>query len=383
MAKRDYYEVLGVQRGASEDEIKKAYRKLARELHPDVNPGNKEAEEKFKEATEAYEVLREGERRARYDQFGHAAPGPTGGTAGFGEYNMEDALRAFMRDFGDFDLGDLFGAGRGRGSRSGPPRGSDLQARLEISLEEISTGTQKTLRVRRQKPCETCSGSGAAKGQGSEACTACHGSGEIRQVQRTFFGQFVNVAPCGRCAGSGRIIRNPCAACGGDGRVRGQDTVNVKVPPGIQNGNFIRLAGMGDAGPRGGEPGDLLVVLEEAPHEIFQRDGDDIHCEMPISFGQAALGDSVEVPTLAGKVRMKIPAGTQSGKVFRLSGRGLRGLRGGAAGDQLVRVAVWTPTKLSGRERELLEELGRLGSDKLPKPGKGLFERVRDALGGE
>ena len=383
MAKRDYYEVLGVAREAAEDDIKKAYRKLAREFHPDVNPGDKSAEEKFKEATEAYEVLRDKEKRARYDQFGHAA-GPAGfspGSAGGADFNMEDALRAFMRDFGGVDLGDLFGSSGGR-SRGGPRdnRGSDLQARVEVTLEEVATGVTKTLRLRHQKKCGTCNGSGAEAGSSAETCPACKGSGEIRQVQRTFFGQFMNVAPCVRCQGMGRIVTRPCKECDGDGRVSAQETVQVKVPPGVASGNYIRMQGLGDAGPRGGTPGDLVVVLEEAEHEIFQREGNDVLCEIPITLSQAALGDQIEVPTLGGKARMKVPSGTQTGKIFRLAGKGLRGLHGRGLGDQLVRVKVWTPIQLTKREKELLEELGTIESKKLPAPG--FFERVRDAFRG-
>ncbi|MBI5835617.1 MAG: molecular chaperone DnaJ [Candidatus Eisenbacteria bacterium] len=382
MSRRDYYEVLGVPRGSDEDDIKKAYRKLAREHHPDVNPGDKSAEEKFKEATEAYEVLRDPDKRARYDQFGHAATG--GGAQGFpggAEFNMEDALRAFMRDFGGMDFGDLFAGGRPGQGRRGEARGADLQARVEVSLEEIATGVKKTLRIRRQKKCEHCAGGGSEPGRHTESCPACHGSGEVRQVQRTFFGQFVNVAPCARCGGTGKLVTHPCKECGGEGRVRAQDTVVVTVPPGVQSGNYIRLQGMGDAGPRGGHAGDLLVVLEESPHEVFERDGNDLLCQVSVTVSQAALGTELEIPTLTGKARVKVPAGTQSGKVFRLAGKGLRGLNGRGHGDQLVRVVIWTPTRLSQRERELLEELGRLEADKVPKPTKGFFERVRDAFG--
>lgn len=384
MARRDYYEVLGVAREAGEDDIKKAYRKLAREFHPDVNPGDKTAEDKFKQATEAYEVLRDKEKRARYDQFGHA--GAAGGFqpgAGGAEFNMEDALRAFMRDFGGVDLGDLFGGsgggGRGRGPAQ-PLRGSDLQARLEITLEEIAAGTQKTLRVRHQKKCEKCTGSGAEPGTSVETCPACKGAGEVRQVQRTFFGQFVNVAPCIRCQGMGRVVTKPCSQCGGDGRMPAQETVQVKVPPGVSSGNYIRMQGLGDAGPRGGAPGDLIVVLEEAEHDVFDRDGNDILCEVPITLSQAALGDSIEVPTLGGKARMKVPAGTQTGKTFRLAGKGLRGLNGRGQGDQLVQVRVWTPTNLTKHEKELLEELGKLEVTRLPRPG--ILDRVREAFRG-
>ena len=372
MAKRDYYDVLGVGREAGEEDIKKAYRRLAREYHPDVNPGNKSAEEKFKEATEAYEVLRDSQKRAQYDRFGHVATGSGPMAGGFHEFDMEDALRAFMRDFGGLDFGEFFG-GPSRGGRRGEARGADLQARVQVTLEEVASGVEKTLRIRRQKRCGRCNGSGSEPGRHAETCPACRGSGEVRQVQRTFFGQFVNVAPCARCGGAGKFISHPCTECGGEGRVRAQDTVVVKVPVGVQTGNYIRLAGMGDAGLRGGPAGDLLVVLEEIPHPVFERHENDLLCEVAVTLSQAALGADIEVPTLTGTARLKVPAGTQSGKVFRLGGRGLRGLNGRGVGDVLLQVNVWTPPKPGGRERELLEELGRLQAGRLPKPSKGTF----------
>jgi molecular chaperone DnaJ len=384
MSKRDYYEVLGVPREAGEDEIKKAYRRLAKENHPDVNPGDKGAEGRFKEASEAYEVLHDREKRARYDQFGHVGVGGASGGPDFrggAEFNMEDALRAFMRDFGGMDFGDFFGGGRAQGGRRSEGRGADLQARVEVTLEEVASGVQKTLRIRRQKKCERCGGGGSEPGRHAETCPGCHGSGEIRQVQRTFFGQFVNVAPCARCQGSGKLISHPCSECDGEGRIRAQDTVAVKVPPGVESGNYIRLSGMGDAGQRGGSPGDLLVVLEEAVHPVFERRGNDLLCEVHVTISQAALGADIEVPTLGGKARMKVPAGTQSGKVFRLGGKGLRGLNSRAVGDELIRVAVWTPTKLSSRETELLKELGSLEGTRVPKPGKGFLERMKESFG--
>jgi molecular chaperone DnaJ len=280
------------------------------------------------------------------------------------------------------DLGDFFGGGRPAGGRRGEGRGADLQARLELTLEEVASGVQKTLRIRRQKKCERCAGHGSEPGRHADPCPACHGSGEIRQVQRTFFGQFVNVAPCLRCSGSGKLISHPCTECGGEGRVREQETVVIKLPAGVESGQIYRVAGMGDAGPRGGPAGDLLVVMEETSHAVFERHGSDLVCEVSITVSQAALGADLEVPTLGGKARMKIPAGTQSGKVFRLSGKGLRSLHARGVGDQLIRIAVWTPTRLTQREKELLEELGRIEGARVPKPGKGFFERVRDTFAG-
>ena len=281
MPRRDYYEVLGIPRGAGEDEIKKAYRKLALQHHPDRNPGDKSAEARFKEATEAYEVLRDQEKRARYDQYGHeGVTGPAAGGQGFdfSGFDLADALRAFMRDFGG-EMGggfeELFGGAR----RGGPQRGDDLQVRLKLTLEEIATGVQKKIRVRHLRPCETCGGKG---GTGEEACPQCKGAGRVRHVQQSIFGQFVNVATCPSCDGRGRVLRNPCKACGGDGRVSHTDTIAVDVPPGVGNGNFIPLRGMGDAGPRGGPAGDLIVLLEEKEHEVFARDGRDLYVDVPV-----------------------------------------------------------------------------------------------------
>lgn len=385
MAKRDYYEVLGVERTASEDEIKKAYRKVAMQWHPDRNPGNADAEVKFKEATEAYEVLRDAQQRARYDQFGHAATGSGaggygGGGGGFGDagFDLSDALRAFMRDFGadGGSFEDLFGGG---GRRSGPARGDDLQVRLPLTLEEIASGVEKKIRVKHLKRCDTCSGRG---GSGESECPQCKGRGQVRRVQQTMFGQFVNVSACPRCEGEGSIIAQPCKTCGGDGRVSETDTVNVKVPAGVAAGNYIPLRGLGDAGGRGGPAGDLIVHIEEKEHELFERHGDHLVLDLPVAFTAMALGGKVEVPMLGGgKATLDIDAGTASGHVARMKGKGLPGLRGGK-GDLHVRLRVWVPTKLSGPERKLLEELRKTEGMKAPAAARSLFERVRDAFGG-
>ena len=385
MAKRDYYEVLGVARGASEDDIKKAYRKVAMQWHPDRNPGNHEAEGKFKEATEAYEVLRDPAQRARYDQFGHAATGTGaghGGAEGFGGFDLADALRAFMRDFGgDGSFEDLFGGGgrtRGPGGR-GAASGDDLQVRLELTLEEIASGVEKKIRVKHLKRCETCAGRG---GTGESVCPQCKGRGQVRRVQQTMFGQFVNVSACPRCEGEGNVVANPCKTCGGDGRVSDSDTVSVKVPAGVAAGNYIPLRGMGDAGPRGGPAGDLVVLIEEKEHALFERHGDHLELDLPVSFTVLALGGKVETPVLGGGVAaMDVPAGTPSGHVVRLKNKGLPGLRGGR-GDLRVRLRVWVPTRLSQAEKKLLEELR--GGDGLrpPGPSRSVFGRVHDASGG-
>jgi len=381
MARRDYYEVLGVPRQAGEEEVKKAYRKIAFENHPDRNPENKEAEHRFKEATEAYEVLRDPQKRTRYDQYGHAGMGAGAGPGGFdfSGFDLADALRAFMRDFGgDFrGFEDFFGGGAGAGR--GPARGDDLQVRLKLTLEEVATGVEKRIRVKHQRKCGACDGRG---GSGEANCPQCLGRGQIRRVQQSFFGQFVNVSACPRCGGEGRILREACRICSGDGRVAETETLSVRVPRGVATGNFIPLRGMGDAGPRGGPNGDLIVLIEEKPHPLFERDGNDLLLEMPISFATLALGGRIEVPTLDGApAALDVPAGTAGGRTQRLKGRGLPGLHGGS-GDLRVRLIVWVPPRLGAAERKLLEELGRSEGMKPPRPGRGLFERVKDAFAG-
>ena len=386
-AKRDYYEVLGVARGATEEEIKKAYRKVAMQHHPDRNPGDKEAEAKFKEATEAYEVLRDAQKRARYDQFGHAPQGGSGMPGGYdfgggAGFDLADALRAFMRDFGGGDAGgfeSFFGGGGGGGGARGPGRGDDLQVRLQLSLEEIATGVEKKIRVKHLKKCGTCDGRG---GKGEKQCSQCGGRGQVRRVQQTMLGQFVSVQACPKCDGEGSLVSDPCRTCHGDGRVSETETVSVKVPAGVASGNYIPLRGMGDAGRRGGPAGDLIVLIEEKDHEIFERHGDDLHVDVPVSFSTLALGGKVEVPLVGGETHtLDVSAGTPSANRTRIRGKGLPGLRGGR-GDLIVRVMVWVPTKLSTAERKLLEELRKAEGMKTPRAARSLFERVKDAFGG-
>jgi molecular chaperone DnaJ len=379
---RDYYDVLGVARGAGDDEIKKAYRKIAFESHPDRNPGDAKAEARFKEATEAYEVLRDAQKRARYDQFGHAgvggaAGGPAGG--GFSGFDLADALRAFMRDFGDVGgFEDLFGGGAGEWSR-GPQRGDDLQVRLKLTLEEIATGVEKKIRVKHQRRCATCGGKG---GSGETRCPECQGRGQVRRVQQSFFGQFVSVAPCPRCGGEGSTLRETCPRCGGEGRLADTETLSVKVPAGVANGNYIPLRGMGDVGRRGGPPGDLIVLIEEKPHEVFEREDSDLRLDLPVSFVTLALGGRVEVPTLGGSpATLDVPAGTPADRVLRVRGRGLPSLRGGH-GDLLARLRVVVPGRLSAADRKLLEELGKSEGLRPPKPSRTLFHRMKDAFAG-
>jgi molecular chaperone DnaJ len=375
MAKRDYYDVLGVGRDASLDDIKKAYRKLALKFHPDRNPGNKEAEEKFKEATEAYEVLRDTEKRERYDQFGHggvSGPG-AGGFEGFaGGFDLSDALRAFMRDFGGFGFEDVFGGARGagRGGAGAGMRGNDLQVRLRLTLHEIATGVTKKIKVSRMTACQRCKGGGVKEGSSKQTCPACHGTGELRQVSRSLFGQFVNIRACPQCGGEGTIISDPCPACGGEGRSQGSKSVEVKIPAGVATGNYIRLDGQGDAGPRGGSPGDLIILIEEIDDAVFERHGYDVVCDLPVSFSQLALGARLEVPTLDGHAIIKVPPGSQSHRILRLKGKGIPHLNSYGKGDQLVRLLAWTPQSLSKEEREAFEKLERSIREKPPAPGR-------------
>ena len=349
MPRRDYYEVLGVEKGASEEDIKKAYRQLAMKHHPDRNPGNKEAEEKFKEVAEAYEVLHDADKRAKYDRFGHAAEVPFGGAGGqdFAGFDLADALRAFMRDFGGAGgmggFGDVFEEG-GRGGRPRERRGNTLEIRLPLTLEEIATGTEKVVKIRHMRVCGTCKGSGAKPGTEKKTCPVCHGSGQVRLVQRSIFGQMINITTCDRCHGEGQIVESPCDTCHGEGRVRQQSEISIKVPAGVSNGNYIPISGMGDAGPRGGPPGDLIAHIEELEHELFLRDGDDLVIEVPISYSRAALGGKVEVPVLGGgRAMVEVPAGTTYGKFLRLRGKGLKSLKRSGHGDLLARIVIPTP----------------------------------------
>jgi molecular chaperone DnaJ len=341
MAKRDYYDVLGVNRDAQEEEIKKAYRRLAMKWHPDRNPDNPKAEEHFKEAKEAYEILCDPPKRAAYDQYGHAGVDPsTGAGAGFG--NFSDA-------FGDI-FGDIFGGGR---SRSKVYRGADLRYNLEVSLEEAARGTETRIRIPAFSECATCHGSGAKPGTSPTSCSTCGGHGQVRMQQ----GFFSIQQTCPRCHGSGKIVTSPCATCQGAGRVRQNKTLAVKIPSGVDEGDRIRLSGEGEAGVNGGPPGDLYVVIHIKPHAVFQRDHNDLHCEMPISFTTAALGGDIEIPTLDGSAKIRIPPETQTGKVFRLRGKGIKGVRASAHGDLMCHVMVETPVNLTARQKELLQEL--------------------------
>jgi molecular chaperone DnaJ len=390
---RDYYDVLGVDEDASEDEIKKAYRKKAMEYHPDRNPDDPEAEKKFKEASEAYDVLSDPEQRQRYDQFGHAGLGQDGGGGrgargrGRGFHDVEDIFDAFSDIFGG-----ARGAGRGRGQSGRSDRGrgqpgSDLRVSLPLTLREIAEGTEKNLKLQKYLECEDCDGTGAEGGMGGQnfsMCPKCDGTGEIRQVSRSVFGQMVNVQPCPRCEGEGRTIENLCDTCGGEGRVQGEESISINVPPGVMEGNYLTLAEAGNAGLRGGPAGDLRIEIKEEPHEHFERDGLDLYYDLHLSFPEAALGTEVDVPTLQGRARLEVDPGVRAGKILRMRNRGLPDLEGSGQGDQMIRVHVWTPQELTTEERELLNQL-REHENFQPHPSeeeseKSFFRRVSDVF---
>jgi molecular chaperone DnaJ len=389
MAKRDYYEVLGIDRGADADSVKSAYRKRAMKYHPDRNPGDKAAEESFKEATEAYEVLKDQQKRQVYDQYGHAGLGQGAGFGGgfggggFAGFDLGDALRAFMRDFGGGGGGSVFDDffGMGGGGRRRANRGEDLRVRIRLSLEEIAEGVEKKIKVNRQVGCQTCDGTGVAAGSSKKTCHQCKGAGQVRTMTRTFLGTVQQVSTCNICRGTGEVISQPCKTCGGHGRHKGTSTVAIKIPAGVSSGNYMTVDGMGNAAPNNGEPGDLVAVFEEIDHQMFTRHGDSILLELPISFTAAALGGEMEVATLDGTERLKIPAGTQSGKVLTLRGRGIPRLHRNGRGDQLIQVTVWVPTKLSGEDKATLEKLDRSETFRPPASDKSFFEKLRETLG--
>ena len=367
--KKDYYELLGVNRSAGEDEIKKAYRKLALQHHPDRNPGDKQAEEKFKEVSEAYSVLSDAQKRSQYDQFGHAAFGESGPFSGGFDFSG-----GFEDVFGDI-FGEFFGGGGSR--RRGRGRGEDLRYNLTLKFEEAAFGVEKKIKIPRHGPCETCRGTGAKAGTAPQTCPTCHGRGQVSFQQ----GFFSVSRTCSQCHGQGTIVKEPCATCGGAGRVRTMHTLSVKIPAGVDTGSRLKLRGEGETGPLGGVPGDLYVVIQTESHPIFVRDNLDIICDVPISFVQAALGAEIDVPTLDGKVKMKIPSGTQSGKVFRMKGKGIKDVQGLQQGDQHVRVIVETPTRLTAKQKELLKDFAELGGEEVNPLSKGFFDKVKELFG--
>ena len=373
--KRDYYEVLGVQKGATDAEIKKAYRKMAKENHPDLHPGDKDAEARFKEINEAYEVLSDSEKKARYDQFGFAGVDPSYGGGGYGG--------GFDGSFDFGDLGDIFGSffgggfGGGGRARSGPQRGESLRTRLTITFEEAAFGCEKEVSIDRVEQCETCKGTGAAPGTSPETCPACGGSGQVQQRRQTPMGVFATTGPCPRCGGTGKIIASPCKDCGGSGQVRRRKTLKVTIPAGIDNGQIISLRGQGSAGKNGGPAGDLQIVITVQPHQLFRRDGADVYCNAPITFTQAVLGGEMEIPTIDGKVKYDIPEGTQTGSTFRLRGKGIPSVNGRGRGDQYVTVYIETPRNLNREQKEALKKFSATLKESNYKERKGFFEKFK------
>ena len=386
ITKKDFYEVLGVSKSASAEEVKKAYRKVAMQYHPDRNPGDKVSEEKFKEAAEAYEILNDSEKRSQYDRFGHNAftgPGRGGGHNGAG-MNMDDIFSQFGDIFGDEGFGGFFGGGGGRRSsgtsRGRGIRGSNLRVKLKMNFEEIAKGANKTIKVKKHVKCSTCHGSGAKDKNGMTTCNGCGGSGQVRKVQNTFLGQMQTVTTCPTCSGEGTTITNKCSSCKGEGRVYGEETVIIDIPAGVQEGMQLSISGKGNAGERGGSPGDLIVLIEEEQHAQLHRDGLNVAFDLHISFPDAVFGTQVEVPTIDGKAKIKIPPGTQSGKIFRLKGKGFPQVNSYEKGDQLIQVNVWTPQQVSGEEKDMLEKMQHSNNFE-PKPDKNeksFFDKVRD-----
>lgn len=376
MAKKDYYEVLGLSKDADEKEIKSAFRKLAKQYHPDLNPDNKEAEAKFKEVNEAYEVLSDSDKKAKYDKFGHAAFDPNqgfggGGFSGGGFGGFEDI-------FGDI-FGDMFGGGRSS-QRTGPRPGSDLKLKIDITFEEAAFGTKKEIKINRVEKCSTCDGSGAKKGTSKKTCSTCGGTGTVRTVQRTPFGQFASTQTCSTCRGTGEIVENPCTSCNGTGKEKKSRNITINIPAGVDTNSVIPLRGEGNHGDNGAPTGDLYVYINVKDHEIFERDGDDVWCEIPISFTKAALGGSIEVPTLEGKVKYEVPSGTQTGTVFRLKNRGIKNVRGTNKGDQYVKVKIEVPKKLTDKQKQILSQFAEESGETNDGEKKGFFDKIKDSF---
>ena len=376
----DFYHTLHVARDASDEEIKKAYRKLAMACHPDRNNGSAESEEKFKSITEAYDVLRDPNKRALFDRYGEA--GLRGGAGGFHHVDLSEALNIFMRDLGGLGglggFGDLFGAGAER--NTGPRAGTDIKLTMAMPLGEVATGIEKTVTVRLLEPCDRCGGRGAEPGTSPVRCTSCNGTGEVRRAQRSFFGQVVSVAPCPTCSGEGTVISSQCKKCRGEGRIRGEKQIVVRVPAGVATGQYMSMRGVGNVGPRGGPRGDILVVFEVEEDPRFERDGEDLYCEVAVTYPQLALGADVDVPMVMGSVSLHVPPGTQSGQVFNLRGRGLPRINSSSVGDLHVRLQIWTPDNLSEEEATIIRRLGELQSVPVDRP-KGLWSKIRESLG--
>lgn len=380
MTKRDFYEILGVSRNASQDEIKKAYRKVAMQYHPDRNPGNKEAEEKFKEAAEAYEALSDPDKRAQYDRFGHAG---MRGSGGFGDgMRMEDIFSNFGDIFGDDIFGSFFGGRTQQRQQSHGIRGTNLRVKIRLNFAEIAAGVNKKIRVKKYVQCTSCQGTGARDKNAFQTCSTCGGSGQVRKVSNTFLGQMQTVATCPSCGGEGTMITSKCASCHGTGRVYGEETVSIDIPAGVQQGMQLSISGKGNTGERGGAPGDLIILIEEEPHPELQRDGLNVAYDLYISITDAVFGRQLEVPTIDGHAKIRIPPGTQSGKIFRLRGKGFPSVQSYEKGDQLIHVNVWTPQNLTPEEKEVFEKLQDSENVK-PNPGKSeksFFDKIRDAF---
>ena len=384
MSKRDFYEILGVSKSASADEIKKAYRKVAMQFHPDRNPGDKAAEEKFKEAAEAYEILSDTDKKAKYDRFGHQAFGPgTGGGGGYGGGGMD--MNDIFSQFGDDMFGGFFGGGQSRsrgGAKARGQRGSNLRIKLKLNFEEIANGVNKQVKVKKHVLCTTCGGNGAKDKTSIQTCGTCKGSGQVRKVTNTFLGQMQTVNTCPTCNGEGSTVTAKCNACKGEGRVYGEETISIDIPAGVQDGMQLSMSGKGNAGERGGSAGDLIIMIEEEPHEFLHRDGLNVAFDLYITIPDAIFGTNVEVPTIDGRAKIKIPAGTQSGKMFRLKGKGFPEVQGYAKGDQLIHVNIWTPQEVSEEEKVALEKMQESENFK-PKPVKGdksFYDKVKEAF---
>jgi molecular chaperone DnaJ len=387
MSKRDFYEILGVSKSASADEIKKAYRKVAMQFHPDRNPGDKAAEEKFKEAAEAYEILSDTDKKAKYDRFGHQAFGPGTGGGGYsgGGMDMNDIFSQFGDVFGDDMFGGFFGGGqsRSRGSaKARGQRGSNLRIKLKLNYEEIAGGVNKQVKVKKHVLCTTCGGNGAKDSSSIQTCGTCKGSGQVRKVTNTFLGQMQTVNTCPTCNGEGSTVTAKCTPCKGEGRVYGEETISIDIPAGVQDGMQLSMSGKGNAGERGGSSGDLIIMIEEEQHEFLHRDGLNVSFDLYITIPDAIFGTSVEVPTIDGRAKIKIPAGTQSGKIFRLKGKGFPEVQGYAKGDQLIHVNIWTPQEVSEEEKIALNKMQESENFK-PKPVKGdksFYDKVKEAF---
>ncbi|MEY4867100.1 MAG: hypothetical protein RLY64_1354 [Bacteroidota bacterium] len=385
MSKPDFYDVLGVSKSATAEEIKKAYRKLAIQYHPDKNPGDKAAEDKFKEAAEAYEVLSDADKRAKYDRFGHQAFEGGGFGGGSGGFSMDDIFSnfgdVFGDAFGDSGFGSFFGGGGQR--RGGAPKGTNIRIKVKMTLEEISKGVEKKVKIKKYVACATCSGSGAKDGTSYSSCKTCNGTGAVRRVQNTFLGQIATQSTCTSCNGEGKTVTAKCGTCSGEGRVYEEETISLNIPAGVADGMQLSVGGRGNVGPRGGRAGDLIVVIEEENHEELKRDGHDLIYDLTITYKDAVLGSSLEVPTLEGKVKIKIDAGTHAGKILRLKGKGLPVLNGYGRGDLLIYTNIFVPSKVGAEEKEVLEKMGGMPGFSMESEGKqkGFFERMRDYFG--